>query len=202
MVRRHSYQPATAVDDDCIDGPTSRLLVKKAWCHGQIIGALQCALFLAWALVADEPEPASHRLFIAIAALLIAGWGWVSYSLMNARTALAVNILLYVGAALLVVESLVMLVASGHPHRLFNLAALVSTSLGLMELLAFLVINCLLKEALVRGAASRSEPRSMKDFDQSVEIPLDPQSADDRPVEQEPLAEAQELEDSADPARV
>eukprot|EP00966_Prymnesium_polylepis_P123038 2844957-Prymnesium_polylepis.1 len=95
MVRRHSYEPRAA-EDTCLDNHSSRLLLKKAWCHGQLVGAFQLVIFGYWTLGTDE-LPLGRRTVVAAIALMLPAWGRVSWIMIHSRTALGIKIMMFLG---------------------------------------------------------------------------------------------------------
>ena len=141
-------------DDDCLDAASSRLLIKKTWCHGQIIAAFQGVAYGYWGITADDLGTPARALLIS-AALLLPAWTAVSWWAMKGRETRHGRIILGFGIMLLLLYAFVLVIAAQDPGAPIHLAAIVFTSLQLVETFAYLVVVACLRDALVQDTSER-----------------------------------------------
>jgi hypothetical protein len=98
---------------DLADPASTRMLLKKLWCHGQLVAPLQGCAYAYWAVVAapDQILP-SERVLLWVSAGVLPFWGWVSWRQMHSNSANAGTIILRFGAAMEVLHTAVVALAA------------------------------------------------------------------------------------------
>ena len=137
--------------NECLDAATSRLLMKKTWCHGQVIAAFQGIFYAYWGYESTE-VPKSSRILLACSAVVLPVWTLTSWFAMHGRSSSCGWMILGFGSILLLLYLSVFAIAlqaSGDP---LQLAAIIVTGLQLVETSAYLTVVACLKEALVQDA--------------------------------------------------
>jgi hypothetical protein len=152
-----------ARDDECIDPPTARLLVKKTWCHGQIIAVGQGVGYAYWGIAGGEAgrlDPAAS-VFLVFFALLLPLWTVLSWRATNvvgpALGRAARKRLLGAGALLCCGYVAVLCLAAKDAGERINMFILIFTGLQLVETAAFLVVVSCLGWALEADATRRED---------------------------------------------
>ena len=133
---------------ECLDAATSRLLMKKTWCHGQVIAAFQGVFYAWWAYQRNDMLQGSRR-FLTFSALLLPVWTLTSWCAMRGQSSHDGWVILGFGGALLLYYVVVLFIAmhaSGDP---LQLPAIIVTALQFVETSAYLTVVACLKDALV-----------------------------------------------------
>ena len=137
---------------ECLDAATSRLLMKKTWCHGQVIAAFQ-GVFYAWWAYQSTDMLQGYRMFLASSTLLLPVWTLTSWSAMRGHSSHHGWIILGFGGALLLFYLVVLFIAvhaSGDP---LQLPASIVTALQFVETFAYLTVVACLRDALVEDTS-------------------------------------------------
>mmetsp|Transcript_7437 Transcript_7437/g.9042 ORF Transcript_7437/g.9042 Transcript_7437/m.9042 type:complete len:176 (-) Transcript_7437:95-622(-) len=128
----------------CVDENTSRILMMKAWSHGQIIAAFQGLLYGYWAFVAADMS-GLVRLYLLVMACFLPVWTMTSWSAMQ-KTNPNPYLILTFGFALEISYVLILTIAVMRN----NLLAIVFTSLQMFETLAYLSVVAYFRKSLLR----------------------------------------------------
>mmetsp|Transcript_30972 Transcript_30972/g.79605 ORF Transcript_30972/g.79605 Transcript_30972/m.79605 type:complete len:173 (+) Transcript_30972:70-588(+) len=164
---------ASPDEDALMDAATSRLLMKKTWCHGQIVAAFQGLAYGYWGANAPAGSLSEEkRALLVSAALLLPLWTCVSWWSMQGRTRCHGRVILGFGSALLVLYATILSFActaimaddadSGFSSAgplvdgyTILIAAIICTGLQLIETFAYLLVVCCLRDALVDDVSDR-----------------------------------------------
>eukprot|EP00438_Fugacium_kawagutii_P013076 Skav213377 [mRNA] locus=scaffold797:150678:151321:+ [translate_table: standard] len=136
------------VESEFLDAATSRLLIKKTWCHGQIVAAFQGVLYFAWGYESTEISNTWRRILMS-SIVLLPIWSIVSWRSMKGRRAYHAWIILVFGSALLVFYAAVIWIALQDDQNLYQLGLVILTALQCMETSAYLVVVACLKDSLL-----------------------------------------------------
>lgn len=127
--------------EEFIDTGTSRLLIKKTWCHGQLLASAQIialGLLSLWGTI-----DAWQRAVLILTAIMIPIWGTVAWSAMQGRwRANGRRVILVMGCGVELMYVCVLVVAARDlaTDRLANVMVFVATALQLVETGAFLLV--------------------------------------------------------------
>eukprot|EP00913_Durusdinium_trenchii_P032525 g30450.t1 len=136
-----------------LDAATSRLLMKKTWCHGQIIAAFQGVLYGLWGF-GDAALSKPCRMLLMSSLILLPTWSGMSWWAMHGRRACHAWIILGFGLALLPFYGIVLGIALEDGSNPYQLALVILTSLQCIETAGYLlVVACLKDRAMGPGAA-------------------------------------------------
>eukprot|EP00435_Cladocopium_sp_Y103_P060786 s1576_g22.t1 len=133
--------------EDILDAATSRLLMKKTWCHGQVVAAFQGVLYFAWGYESTDLST-TQRALLMFSILLLPIWSIVSWRSMQGRRAYYAWLILLFGAILLVFYAAVIWFALEDDQNPYQLGLVILTALQCMETSAYLVVVACLKESL------------------------------------------------------
>ncbi|CAK9053450.1 Uncharacterized protein SCF082_LOCUS29100 [Durusdinium trenchii] len=132
-----------------LDAATSRLLMKKTWCHGQIIAAFQGVLYGLWGF-GDAALSKPCRMLLMSSLILLPTWSGMSWWAMHGRRACHAWIILGFGLALLPFYGIVLGIALEDGSNPYQLALVILTSLQCIETAGYLLVVACLKECLVQ----------------------------------------------------
>ena len=131
-----------------ISAATAHLLMKKTWCHGQVIAAAQGIGYAYWGLFAPDLD-AGLRVVLVLGALLLPTWSVISWRAMKGRTLFHARVILGFGVVNLVFYSAVLAIAATDLASNERLIIFIFTLLQMVETSAYLLVVCCLRRALV-----------------------------------------------------
>lgn len=140
----------------------ARLLVKKTWCHGQLLAAAQGLAYGFWGITGTALSlPA--RTILLLCALVLPTWTATSWLAMGGRQPWHASFIISFGLALLPLYSAVLLIcigrisSDGTARSAWHMLALVATSLQLFETSAYLVVVACLRDKLSGNVDERRQ---------------------------------------------
>lgn len=125
-----------------LEDPTDvRLLLKKLWCHGQLVAPLQGAAYAWWAIEASSSEILdSERVLLWISAGVLPFWSYVSWRQMHSSSAHAASIILSFGLFMELLHTAVVVLAAHNLSSAMNLIVFIITLLHVIETAAYLLM--------------------------------------------------------------
>ena len=152
MAHNGAAELQTPDEPENLDAATSRLLMKKTWCHGQIIAAFQGMFYAYWGLCSSN-MPQACRILLGLSAVALPVWTWTSWCAMHGRTSFHGKLILGFGSALLVLYIAIFQIALRDSDNPLQLAAMIVTALQFVETLAYLLVVAWLRDALVEDTS-------------------------------------------------
>lgn len=134
---------------EILDDETKAIVIKKTWCHGQLIAPLYGFLCLYWAVSSGTQDP---RLWLA--ALVMPCWSYLSWRAIS--SAPSYNTLLYGGIVAELCHVGVFSVAVQHTKDTLGLLLTIASGLFFIETAAFLGVVTWLRPTLEQQQQSRS----------------------------------------------
>jgi hypothetical protein len=134
---------------DLNDPASTRLLLKKLWCHGQLVAPLQATAYAWWAVVATKEEMLfEERILLWVSAAILPFWGYVSWRQMHSNSENAGKIILRFGFVVEVLHTTVVIFAARKLSNTANLVVFIFTLLHVIETFAYLLAVWCFKSAL------------------------------------------------------
>ena len=146
--------------EESLDAATSRLLMKKTWCHGQIIAAFQGVLYALWGYEGSN-LPQLWRSVLMSSMAILPLWSLLSWRAMSARKAIFGWMILGFGVLLLPFYGLVIWMAVQDSSNPYQLALIILTGLQCMETCGYLLVVACLKDSLVTDATEPEDQYHM-----------------------------------------
>ena len=126
---------------DLLDEDTKIIVIKKTWCHGQLIAPLYGFLSAYWAFSASIND-----LRLWIAALVMPIWSFSSWKSISSTP--SYKMLLYGGCIVELCHLGIFTVAIRHTETILGLLMLIASILFFVETAAFLCVASWLRPAL------------------------------------------------------
>ena len=137
---------------DLEDPAAVRTLLKKLWCHGQVVAPFQGACYGAWAASDDAAISAGFRALLWVAAAKFPLWACVSWKALHSRYGRrSFAVLALFGCAIVALDLLIAATAWRTPGELqqgWTLLAFIATCLHVVETTAFLAATANFRWAL------------------------------------------------------
>ena len=134
---------------DLNDPASTRLLLKKLWCHGQLVAPLQATAYAWWAVAARKEEMLfEERVLLLVSAAILPFWGYVSWRQMHSKSKRAGRRILQFGFVVETLHTAVAILAARKLSNTPNLAVFIFTILHVLETAMYLLAVWCFQSAL------------------------------------------------------
>lgn len=129
-----------------IDEKDKKFLLKKLWCHGQLLSPIMGIIMTVWSILEFDNLLVIEFIYCIIAIILLPIWSISSWRSMNGKSPKA-SVLIKIGIFLLCYYiGIIIITAKYSSSSTFTLGLLIFTILMLIETSAYLImVQCLIK---------------------------------------------------------
>ena len=139
-----------------------RFLLKKLWCHGQLVAPIQACLYAYWAVTATDAQVLdSERVLLLVSASILPIWGYVSWTRMKQHGIRPVRVILGLGILMEIIHICVVIVASQRLQDTANLILFIVTILHVIETFMYLLAIYCLRHGIVDDDTPESKQTTL-----------------------------------------
>ena len=143
-----------------------RFLLKKLWCHGQLVAPVQAGAYSYWAVAATDAQVLfAERVLLIVSAAVLPLWSYVSWTRMKRQGLHAVHTILWLGGFIEVLHTVVCVVAAQKLDNLANKVIFIVTLLHVVETFMYLFAVYCLQFAIIEDMTPESEQSTLIGLD-------------------------------------
>lgn len=144
-----------------IDEETKQIIIKKTWCHGQLLAPVMGILCACWAL-SGRASSVSSIAMLLYASIILPLWSVVSYRAISSQPSHAT--LTRWGLLVELAHLGIFVLASKNLHETWSLLMFISSGLFFVETLAFLAVVTAFRSSLGPAVTSTQTGSPYSDF--------------------------------------